>query len=120
MNPNFLIIIPLIAAWILWKKFRNRKVKHVFPAEVRARLEERRSIFLLDVRTEAEAARRKMNGAVCIPLHELSSRLGELAPHKGKEFIVVCASGLRSVTGARILQSNGFNASSMRGGLRAW
>lgn len=120
MNSTLLILLALAGAWLIWKKIRNRNVPHILPAEVREKLKDRRSLFLLDVRSKRETARRKMKGAVCIPLHELPSRLEELEPHRGKEFVVVCASGTRSVAGARILQSSGFNASSMRGGLMAW
>ncbi len=120
MNSTLLVLLALAAAFLLWKKFRNRNIRHIHPSEVREKLKDRRSLFLLDVRSDREVARRKMKGAVCIPLHQLSSRLEELEPHRGKEFVVVCATGSRSVAGARILQANGFDAASMRGGLMAW
>ena len=61
---------------------------------------------ILDVREEEELVAFEIPGAVNIPLGQLRGRLGELDP-SGK-YVVLCAVGVRSYNGARILMQNGF------------
>ena len=79
---------------------------------------------ILDVRTEGEHAIASLSGALLIPLHELNGRVGELAEegwgHDDPVF-VLCHHGVRSRTGAAILQGMGFqNVASVTGGIEAW
>ncbi len=62
---------------------------------------------VLDVREEAETVAYSVKDAVNIPLGQLRSRLDEL--DKGKEYVVICAVGVRAYNGARILMQNGFD-----------
>ncbi|MDO5132668.1 MAG: FAD-dependent oxidoreductase [Eubacteriales bacterium] len=61
---------------------------------------------ILDVREEAELLGYTIPGARNIPLGQLRARLGELDP--SAEYVVICAVGVRSYNGARILMQNGF------------
>jgi rhodanese-related sulfurtransferase len=75
--------------------------------------------FFLDVRSEEEWNAGHVPGSVAIPLDELAGRLGELP--KDREIVVVCALGLRSTEGAKILVEAGFwPVGCLRGGLQAW
>ena len=83
-----------------------------------------KSPHLLDVRTEGEHAIASISGAILIPLHELHARIGELVEegwaHEDRVF-VVCHHGVRSRTGAAILESVGFrDVASVAGGIEAW
>lgn len=64
------------------------------------------SATLLDVRTDEEYAEKHLENSIHIPLNELSDRLNELDKEKG--YITFCRSGVRSKSGALILQDNGF------------
>ena len=114
-----IIFIAIVIAWFILRTFRLRGIPTIAPAAVREQLKQR-NLYLLDVRTPRELTRGKMRGAVNIPLHELPSRLPELEPHRGKQFVVVCATGSRSLSGTRILTKHGFQAASMTGGMMAW
>jgi phage shock protein E len=60
---------------------------------------------LLDVRSPAEFASGHVDGALNIPVQELTNRMGEL---RGKPNVVVyCRSGGRSCAAAEILQKAG-------------
>ena len=60
---------------------------------------------LLDVRSPGEFASGHVNGALNIPVQELTSRMSEL---RGKPHVVVyCRSGGRSCAAAEILQKAG-------------
>ncbi len=74
--------------------------------------------FLLDVRTQEEWDSIHVPNATLIPLDQLPKRLNELP--EDRPILVICRSGNRSQTGRDILLQNGFNATSVQGGLRAW
>jgi rhodanese-related sulfurtransferase len=60
---------------------------------------------LLDVRTPEEFRAGHVEGALNIPLNELSARCREL---EGKPVVVYCRSGRRSAEAAQLLRSRGF------------
>lgn len=79
---------------------------------------------VVDVREPDEYHSGHVPGAHHIPLGELAARVGELAVHVGEHgrarVHVICASGRRSLLGARWLISQGFDAVSVAGGTAAW
>jgi len=77
------------------------------------------SFVILDVRTpeELKGPLGKIEGVINIPLQQLKDRLHELQPYKNKEIAVICRSGNRSNTAAKILNENGFNAFNVTGGM---
>ena len=81
-----------------------------------------KNTFVLDVRTEAEfyGPLGHIDGAMLIPIDELSLRINELEDMKDKDIYVVCRSGNRSNVGKNILRENSFNAINVNGGMLAW
>ncbi len=75
-------------------------------------------VYVLDVRTLAEWNEYHIPHTHFTTLDELEKHL-DLLP-RGKEIVVVCRSGNRSLVAARMLREKGFNAASMSGGLDAW
>jgi NADPH-dependent 2,4-dienoyl-CoA reductase/sulfur reductase-like enzyme/rhodanese-related sulfurtransferase len=71
--------------------------------------------FLLDVRESVELAVEDLPHAVNIPLGELRERLGELP--RDREIRVVCRSGQRAYSAARLLSQEGFDATVVSGGM---
>jgi sulfur-carrier protein adenylyltransferase/sulfurtransferase len=89
------------------------------PAGLKARMDAGHGFCLLDVREPWEVALASIPGSLCIPLHEIPARLGELDP--GAEIIVMCRSGGRSQRAAEFLAAHGFGTvSNLRGGIEAW
>ncbi len=77
--------------------------------------------LLLDVRTEGEHAIAALEPCVLVPLHELDGRVGELAELRDGAVVVYCHHGVRSRSGAAILEAHGFrDVVSLRGGIDAW
>lgn len=79
--------------------------------------------LLLDVRTVEEYEEVRIQGAVLIPLDELSERLDEVANLAGEQPVVmVCRSGVRSAMGAQVLRYGGFTGMiyNLEGGTKAW
>lgn len=95
-------------------------VTQIQPVELKRMLDHGAPVLLLDVRQPDEHAYCHLPGSVLIPLGELPARLGEL--EVGEELVVVyCHHGIRSLSGAAILQQAGFtNVASLAGGIDRW
>jgi rhodanese-related sulfurtransferase len=95
-------------------------VGQIEAAELAARLArpEGERPHLLDVREAQEFALVRLPDAQLIPLHELPARLDEVPA--GREVVVYCHHGIRSLSGAAILEAAGRQACSLRGGIDAW
>ncbi len=72
----------------------------------------------LDVRMQVEVDEERIPNAVHIPLDELRQRYSELDP--SKEYFIYCLLGARSAIAAFLLNSQGFKAKSIKGGLLNW
>jgi rhodanese-related sulfurtransferase len=93
-------------------------VAEITPTEFVARRDGGESLTLLDVREDWELGVAAVPGVVHIPMGEVADRLGEL--DRGREVVVLCRSGRRSLQVANFLQQNGFRAVNLAGGILAW
>jgi len=93
-------------------------VAEITPTEFVARRERGESLTLLDVREEWELGVASVPDVVHIPMGEVADRLAEL--ERGREVVVLCRSGRRSLQVANFLQQNGFQAVNLAGGILAW
>ncbi|MCX7789007.1 MAG: rhodanese-like domain-containing protein [Chloroflexaceae bacterium] len=89
-------------------------------AELKARLEAREPLILLDVRSPEEYTQDgHVAGSMLIPLPELARRMGELDGQR--PIVCICRSGNRSRTACEQLARAGFtNLANVEGGMRAW
>jgi rhodanese-related sulfurtransferase len=80
------------------------------------------SVVLLDVRTreEYDGELGHLRGAILIPVQALSSRLPELESYRGRDILIYCRTGRRSLVAADILQKNGYRAINVQGGMVEW
>lgn len=130
-----IIIILIIAGISMFSNTNNSTDKshddgaiaeyEISPNDVVEKIENKEDIILLDVRTSEEYAEVHIEGALLIPVEELSAQslenigLGEDA--KNKEIIIYCRSGARSKTAYDIMKSLGFtNIKSVSGGMMHW
>ena len=77
-----------------------------------------RSVVVVDVRQHAEWKTGHIQGAIHIPLTQLSSHLHQLP--SGKTLVTVCRSGHRSALAARTLTRAGHDVRNLHGGMNAW
>jgi len=88
-------------------------------SEAKQMIESNLDLVILDVRTVEEYNEGHIEDAILIPVSELEGRIDEL--DEGKETLVYCRSGVRSVTASQILVDNGFSSVyNMLGGITAW
>ena len=77
--------------------------------------------LLLDCRERDEHQAVRIEQAVLIPMSELAQRADELDPHRGREIVVHCHHGGRSLRVAMWLRQQGHaGAKSMAGGIDQW
>ena len=93
-------------------------VAEITPSEFIERRSRGESLTLLDVREDWELGVASVPDVVHIPMGEVADRLGEL--DRGREVVVLCRSGRRSLQVANFLQQNGFQAVNLAGGILAW
>ncbi len=75
--------------------------------------------FLLDVRTVEEWNQGHIDGAVLIPLDQLSSRIDEVPADQ--DVLIICRSGNRSGQARDLLRAAGLKqTTSISGGINAW
>jgi rhodanese-related sulfurtransferase len=74
--------------------------------------------IILDVRSKDEFSGGHIQNSINIPVDQLSNNLSKLKD-KNKCIICCCASGMRSGTAKRILESKGYKAVFNGGGWRA-
>jgi len=88
-------------------------------ADLKAALERKEPLVLLDVREPWEFEYCKIPGSRLIPLGELHSRHEELDPEK--TFVLICHHGVRSMHALHMLRHFGFeNLRNLRGGVDAY
>jgi len=93
-------------------------VAEITPTEFVERRSRGESLTLLDVREEWELGVASVPDVVHIPMGEVADRLSEI--DRGREVVVLCRSGRRSLQVANFLQQNGFQAVNLAGGILAW
>ncbi|MDK1360560.1 rhodanese-like domain-containing protein [Arthrobacter sp. zg-Y1219] len=73
---------------------------------------------ILDVREDYEWEAGHIDGALHIPLDSLPERLNDLDPDQ--DLAVICRSGGRSARATAWLESHGYSAVNVTGGMGAW
>ncbi len=74
---------------------------------------------LLDVREPFECDICRIEGAVNVPMSQIQARISELDP--GREYVVYCHHGGRSLQVCMFLMQNGFDkVINLSGGIDAW
>lgn len=93
-------------------------IPEITPTEFVARRNAGEDMTLLDVREDWELHTASVPDVVHIPMNAVTERMGEL--DRGKEVVVMCRSGRRSLEVAKLLQQNGFKTINLAGGILAW
>lgn len=75
-------------------------------------------LHILDVRETDEFATGHIPGALNIPVGLIPVKIDEL--DKNKEWLVICAAGVRSATVAAYMTHHGWTATNVAGGMNMW
>jgi len=91
----------------------------ISPRDLKARLDARQSLVLLDVREDWETKLCRLENAMHIPIEEIELRVEEL--DAADEIVVYCHHGVRSAAVANYLRQLGYaRAVNLAGGLDQW
>jgi rhodanese-related sulfurtransferase len=102
----------------IFKSLFGSSATNLTAADAKTHMDSNQPFFILDVRQPDEFRAGHIAGAKLIPLNELRSRMGELP--KDTRILCVCRSGSRSGAAVGQLNSAGFNALNLRGGMMGW
>ncbi len=86
--------------------------------DARSALKRLAELQIVDVRNPDELEAGFIQGAVNIPLPELTARVGDLS--SDRPILAVCETGQRSFEAAEFLESQGFEAHNLEGGMWGW
>ncbi|MBN2397054.1 MAG: FAD-dependent oxidoreductase [Deltaproteobacteria bacterium] len=121
--PPFSLAIDhfIATAHIMQNKMKGR-MKGISVVQVKKKLEDRETPFILDVRGPDEYEEVRLGiGEALIPLGALRKRLHEIPEDKEREIICFCKISLRGYEAALVLEANGWkNVKVMEGGIMAW
>jgi rhodanese-related sulfurtransferase len=96
-------------------------IRQMSVQDLARRLQGGERVHLLDVRQPWEHELVALPESQLIPLGELVQRLDEIQPEPGLPVVVYCHHGIRSLSGAALLQTAGFpEVYSLAGGIDAW
>ncbi|WP_019230283.1 rhodanese-like domain-containing protein [Sedimentibacter sp. B4] len=99
----------------------NEKIQYVkiSPKDAKEIMDNEESI-VLDVRTKDEYDQGHIEGAVLLPVDEISSKAEEVLKDKKAKILVYCRSGNRSATAAKALIKMGYENVLDFGGIIDW
>jgi rhodanese-related sulfurtransferase len=116
------LIAAILAFWAVrvgYKFWLLRGVKRYSVHDLRARLNARDTVCLIDVRTPEEYRRGHIPGAINIPLGSLEQGVAHF--DRKAELIVTCQSGVRGAMACRKLRQMGFEeVYNLEGGMSRW
>jgi rhodanese-related sulfurtransferase len=99
--------------------FAAQGYKNVMSPEAKKLVEQKKNVYLLDVRTPQEYGQAKLKGSVLIPINEIERRVSEVP--KNRPILVLCAVGSRSNLVAGFLVNKGYGeVYNLTDGLVGW
>jgi rhodanese-related sulfurtransferase len=114
--------VVVLAVVITVKLLKNDIAKKTLPMTISVTEASTRfaaGAFLMDVREQSEWNTAHIQGAILIPLGQLSSRLSEIPTDR--DVLIICHSGNRSAQARDQLRAAGYlNTTSIDGGMTAW
>lgn len=101
--------------------WQNCFMNQITVAEVKEALDKKEEVVILDVRSQEEVERGKIDGSIHLPMDEIVSKVNSVIPDKNSKVIIYCLSGSRSFIAAEFLENLGYkNVFDMANGLLAW
>ena len=102
--------------------FQQHDSPSVSIEEIHKKMQSNERVVLLDVRTPQEFGGETghLEGAILLPVQDLTMRVGELEPFKNDTIFVYCRTDNRSRAAVSILEGRAFKALFMKGGISAW
>ena len=114
ISKIILVVLAIIIVFVLYQRFTAVRISG---REARSLVSE--GAMLVDVRSPGEFSGGHLEGAISIPIQELTGRTDELGDKNGP-IVLYCKSGARSAMAKRLLESQGFTQVHDMGSMRSW
>jgi len=114
ISKIILVVLAIIVVFVLYQRFTAVRISG---SEARSLVSE--GAMLVDVRSPGEFSGGHLEGAISIPIQELTGRTDELGDKNGP-IVLYCKSGARSAMAKRLLGSQGFTQVHDMGSMRSW
>ena len=102
-------------------EYLEPKVPQVSADDLKKSLDKNENVVILDVRTEGEYSRGKIEGSINIPLDYIPEKVEKSIPGKNSKIFVYCLSGSRSVYAVDEIIKMGYkNVFNLSNGLLVW
>lgn len=99
----------------------KKHIRELNVDDVKAMLDRRETLNLVDVREESEWAKDHLPGAVHLGKGIIERDIEQRIPDTAEKIVLYCGGGFRSALAAKNLQDMGYtNVLSMDGGIREW
>ncbi len=95
-------------------------VQQIHPVTLAEQMQQGQKVYFVDVRQPWENEFCALPNSILIPLADLPSRIHEVQPPENALVVVYCHHGIRSLSGAAILEQAGIPAVSLAGGIDLW
>lgn len=99
---------------------KSNKANTLSQAEAKRRLDEDKSIVLLDVRTPQEYRESHISNSRLLPLDSLKAEVKDALIDKSATIFVYCRSGNRSAMATKLLSELGYTNVYNIGGIMSW
>ncbi|MEN8193348.1 MAG: rhodanese-like domain-containing protein [Bacteroidota bacterium] len=121
-NSILIMTIILLSFLIGCTSGETVNIKEMDVIELKQAMETDTTLIILDVRNPEELVGKHghIDGVINIPVQELDERLNELNKYKKNHIAIICRSGNRSKDATALLNSKGFNAENVIGGMKAY
>jgi len=94
--------------------------RDISPSDALALLESDNSVILVDVRTQSEYDSGHIEGAILLPLDEISANADQVISDVDATYIIYCRSGNRSAQAVALLDQMGYTDLYDLGGILDW
>lgn len=97
------------------------RIQEVTPQELKAKIDHKEQLCIVDVREENELSSGRISGAIHLSKGVIERDIEMKIPDLSTPIVVYCSGGFRSALVADSLQTMGYtHVSSLNGGLTAW
>lgn len=123
INHHMLLVTALAVILVILIILEFIKLKHgasrLTPARLIQLMNHSKAI-VVDIRSTEAFGTGHITGAISLPLGDLKISSKKIEKFKSQPIVIVCATGADSPAAASILTQQGFQASILNGGIRAW
>lgn len=117
MQSFVIILLIVVIVYQFFIFYKLSKVPSIDITELK-KMQRKKNIIIIDVRTKHEYSQKHLKNAINIPLTTLKNKVLQNEFSKDSNIVIVCRSGMRSAKATLLLQKLGYkNVCNLKGGM---